>query len=131
MSINKAIISGYVGSDAVLNQTANGQAVCNFSVAVNEYRKSGDNYTSWINCTLFNGRAEKLAQYITKGVKVCICGSLHQSRYEKNGEKRSSVNLTVGDIEFLSPKSESAADVVSGTFDGAQVSPISDDDIPF
>lgn len=131
MSINKAFISGFVGADAELRQTANGTAVCNFSVAVNEYRKNSDDYTSWIQCALFSNRAEKLAPYIKKGIKVCVSGSLHQSRYEKDGERRSNVSLSVADIEFLSPKSTSAADAVADVFDGAQVSPIAYEDLPF
>lgn len=102
MSLNAASISGRVGKDAELRTTAKGLSVLGFSLAVDEYRKDADNYTSWIDCTMFGTRAEKLEQYIKKGAKLAVSGRLHQERWEKDGNKRSRVVLIVSDVEFMS-----------------------------
>lgn len=142
MSLNTASISGRVGKDAELRSTGSGMSVCSFSLAVEEYRKDKDNYTSWIDCTMFGVKAEKLAQYITKGAKLAVSGRLHQERWEKDGNKRSRVVLLVDDIEFMSGGSGSQ----NGSQDGKDAGTIAaeqglgvtmeqvglyDEDIPF
>lgn len=102
MSVNTATISGRVGKDAELRSTGSGFSVCGFAIAVEEYRKDKDNYTSWIDCTMFGVKAEKLAQYITKGTKLAVSGHLHQERWEKDGANRSRLVLVVDDVEFMS-----------------------------
>lgn len=107
MSLNTASISGRVGKDAELRATGSGFSVCSFALAVEEYRKDKDNYVSWIDCTMFGVKAEKLAQYITKGAKLAVSGRLHQERWEKDGNKRSRLVLLVDDVEFMSGGSSS------------------------
>lgn len=102
MALNTATISGRVGKDAELRSTGSGLSVCSFSLAVDEYRKDKDNYTSWVDCTIFGVKAEKLSQYITKGTKLAVSGRLHQERWEKDGNKRSRLVLLVDDLEFMS-----------------------------
>ena len=107
MSINRVCISGNLGNDAELRNTASGMGVLSFNVAVSDRRKnigSGDweDYTNWIPCTMFGTRAEKLAQYLTKGTKVAIEGKLRWSQWEKDGQKRSKVEVIVDDVELMS-----------------------------
>lgn len=105
MSINKAIFSGNLTRDAELRSTGGGTAVLNFSVAVNDRRKNQqtgewEDYPNFIDCTMFGARAEKIAQYLEKGTKVFVEGKLHWSQWEKDGQKRSKVDVTVDEIEF-------------------------------
>lgn len=139
MALNTASISGRTGKDAELRSTASGLSVLNFSLAVDEYRKDKDNYTSWIDCTMFGTRAEKMAQYITKGSKLAVTGRLHQERWEKDGNKRSRVVLLVDDIEFMSggngAQNGSQSGKESGTMAAEQGFGVTmemyDEDIPF
>lgn len=111
MSINRAIISGNLTRDAELRQTQSGSHVLSFSVAVNERVKNGDQWEdrpNFIECTMFGKRAESIAKYMTKGAKVCAEGKLRWSQWEKDGQKRSKVEVVVDEIEFMS-RSESAA----------------------
>ena len=106
MSINKVIISGNLTRDPEVRQTQSGVIVMSFTVAVNERVKRGDNWEdspSFIDCTMFGTRAEKLAQYLAKGKKVAIEGKLRQSTWQtQDGSKRSKIEVIVDDVEFMS-----------------------------
>lgn len=123
MTINKVVISGNIGSSE-LRKTANGLAILSFSVAVDEYRKDAENYTSWIGCTLFGTRAEKLEFILTKGTKVSVGGRLHQQRWESDGQNHSRIEIIVDELEIMSQKEREqpqAQQAVQDAFPGAQV----------
>lgn len=106
MSINKVIISGNLTRDPEVRQTQSGVIVMSFTVAVNERVKRGDNWEdspSFIDCTMFGTRAEKLAQYLAKGKKVAVEGKLRQSTWQtQDGSKCSKIEVIVDDVEFMS-----------------------------
>ena len=111
MSINKVLISGNLTRDAELRQTQGGMAILSFGVAVNDRRKNNqtgewEDYPNFVDCTMFGTRAEKLGQYLTKGLKVAIEGKLHWSQWEdrNGGGKRSKLDVYIDDIEFMSQR---------------------------
>lgn len=110
MAVNAVAISGNLGSDAELRQTQSGTNILSMAVAVNERRKdqSGEwsDYTNWVDCTVFGKRAESLAQYLVKGTKVSIQGRLHQSKWQRDGQNRSRLEVIVDEIEFMSSRQE-------------------------
>ena len=113
MSINKVLISGNLTRDAELRATSGGMSILSFGVAVNDRRKNSqtgewEDYPNYIDCTLFGRRAEALAQYLTKGLKVAIEGKLHYSSWEdrNGGGKRSKLDVTVDEIELMSSRNE-------------------------
>lgn len=142
MSINKAMISGNLAKDATLRQTNSGNAVANFTVAVNDrYRTPDgqwDDYTNWIDCTLFGNRANALHKYLTKGTKVALEGSLRWSTWNdrETGAQRSKVGITVSELEFMSRNNNNNNDHGDGG-DGGYNAPADagnyaeDEDIPF
>lgn len=106
MSINRVCISGNLTRDPELRSTAGGTSVMGFGVAVNERRKNAqtgewEDYPNFVDCTLFGKRAEALVQYLSKGTKVAIEGRLHYSSWESDGQKRSKLDVTVDEIEFM------------------------------
>lgn len=120
MSVNRCFISGNLGSDPELRRTAGGLPVLGFTVAVNDRRKdpqTGEwsDYPNWIGCTLFGTRAEHVAKYLAKGSKVSIEGKLRWSSWEKNGEKRSKIEVIVDEIEFMS-RSNASNDATPNTY---------------
>lgn len=144
MSINRAIISGNLTRDAELRSTSSGMQVLGFSVAVNDRRKNpqtGDweDYPNFIDCTMFGTRAEKLEQYLTKGTKVAIEGKLRWSQWEKDGQKRSKVEVIVDEIELMASREGSPSKPTSKPSKQAasQEEPeyteavVYDEDIPF
>ena len=75
-------IAGNLGRDAELRQAGSGQ-VCSFPVAV-EHREGQNKSTLWFDCSLWGKRGEALAQYLTKGTRVCVAGDL--GTREHNGK---------------------------------------------
>ena len=110
MSIYRVMISGNLTRDAELRTTPSGTAILSFGVAVNDRRRNAngewEDYANFIDCTMFGRRAEALAQYLTKGVKVAIEGRLHYSSWEdrNSGQRRSKVDVTVDELEFMSSR---------------------------
>jgi len=145
MSINKVIITGNLTRDPDLRATPSGTSVLSFSVAVNDRRKnpsSGEweDVPNYIDCNLFGTRADALAKYLSKGSKVGVDGKLRWSQWEKEGQKRSKVDVTVDNIELLTPRNSSSTyqepltEATVPTVDKIPAAPeitVYDDDIPF
>ena len=106
MSINRVNISGNLTRDAELRQ-AGTTPVLGFGVAVNDRRRNQqtgewEDVPNFVDCTMFGARAEKLAQYLTKGAKVCVEGRLRWSSWEKDGQRRSKLEVIAEELEFMS-----------------------------
>ena len=107
MSINRVNISGNLTRDPELRQTQGGMAILSLGVAVNDRRKNQqtgewEDVPNFVDCVVFGARAEKLAQFLAKGSKVAIEGKLRWSQWEKDGAKRSKLEVVVDEIEFMS-----------------------------
>lgn len=141
MSINTVAISGNLTRDPELRATASGMAVLEIGVAVNENRKNPQTgewepYAHFFDCVAFGNRAEGLAKFLEKGMKVAICGKLSFSQWETAvGEKRSKVSILVDEVDVMSQRrdNESGGGVAaSGNPPLPLVAPPSpDDEIPF
>lgn len=79
-SYNKIIIVGRVGKDPELKTTGTGKALCKFSVATQDRK---DAPTQWHNCVVWEKSAEIFAQYVKKGHKVLVEGSVRYEKYEE------------------------------------------------
>ena len=109
MSINRVIISGNLTRDPELRNTQSGMAVLSFGVAVNDRRKNPttgewEDYPNFVDCTMFGARANSLSQYLSNGTKVSIEGKLRWSQWERDGQKRSKLEVIVDEIEFMSSR---------------------------
>ena len=103
---SKAIITGNLTRDPELRNTTTGKSVCGFGVAVNRsYRDaSGEqrDEVSFFDCSAWGPIGETIAKYAKKGSAVLVSGRLNQRSWEdKNGGKRSSVEIVVEDFNFL------------------------------
>ncbi|MGN0047165.1 MAG: single-stranded DNA-binding protein [Eggerthellaceae bacterium] len=109
MSINRVIISGNLTRDPELRQTAGGLPVLGFGVAVNDRRKNNqtgewEDYPNFVDCTMFGTRAQSVMRFLSKGSKVVIEGKLRWSQWERDGQKRSKLEVIVDEIEFMSSR---------------------------
>lgn len=109
MSINRVNISGNLTRDPELRATAGGTQVLSFGVAVNDRRRNPqtgewEDYANFIDCTVFGTRAEALSRYLSKGSKVAIEGKLRYSSWERDGQRRSKLEVIVDEIEFMSSR---------------------------
>ena len=114
MSINRVIISGNLTRDPELRSTQSGMDVMSFGVAVNDRRRNPqtnewEDYPNFVDCTMFGNRARSLHQYLSKGTKVAIEGKLRWSQWERDGQKRSKLEVIVDELEFMSSRSGGGA----------------------
>lgn len=108
MALNSVAISGNLTRDPELRQTPGGTSVLSFGVAVNERRKDSsgewEDVPNFVDCTMFGTRADALAKYLHKGTKVAVHGRLRYSSWERDGQKRSKLEVVADDIEFMSAR---------------------------
>lgn len=111
-----------------IRQTNTGKNVCSFTLAVNRrYKDAQGNATAdFFSVQAWEKLAELCARYLDKGSKVFISGELRNRSYEtKDGSKRTVTEIIANEIEFLSPKSESATPPVE------EWQQVEDSDLPF
>ena len=65
-----------------------------------------EDYPNFIDCTMFGARAESLSRYLSKGTKVSIEGKLRWSQWEREGQKRSKIEVIVDELEFMSSRNK-------------------------
>ena len=109
MSINRVVISGNLTRDPERRSTASGLPVLGMGVAVNDRRRNQstgewEDFPNFIDCTMFGPRAESVSRFLQKGAKVAIEGKLRWSQWERDGQKRSKIEVIVDEIEFLTPR---------------------------
>ena len=92
-------IAGNVGKDAELRRTQGGDAVLNFSLAVDngKDREGNKRMATWFDCAVWGKRAEGLEQFIVKGTKLVIRG--RPTAREHNGKAYLGVN--VDELSFM------------------------------
>ena len=135
MSINRVEISGNLTRDPELRSTASGLPVLGFGVAVNDRRKNQqtgewEDHPNFVDCTMFGKRAESVSRYMSKGGKVAVAGRLHWSQWEREGQKRSKLEVVVDDIELMSGRRDADNDLAAAQAAEADSS-VYDEDIPF
>lgn len=125
-NINSVHISGNLTRDSELRSANNGTAILNFSVAVNDRRKVGEEWQdvpNYIDCVVFGPRAVSLHNLLRKGAKVAIDGKLRWSSWEtKEGSKRSKLEVVVDEMELMSAPKQKQAAPTSAAYD---------EDVPF
>ena len=135
--MQKLIIAGNVGKDAVLRRTQSGDPVLGFNLAVDNGKdKNGQKReATWFNCSIWGNRGESLERHITKGLKLTLIGRPTVDVYEGKGK----LGISVDDLTFMGGGSDggNSKQSDSGGYDqggqsgyGAGGSAM-DDEIPF
>ena len=101
--MNLVVLTGRLTRDPELKYGQSGNAYCRFSLAVDRPFKRGE--ADFINCVAFGKTAELIGEYLRKGRKAGVQGNIQMNRYEINGEKRTSYDVLVNQIEFLEGRS--------------------------
>lgn len=102
-----ATLTGNLGGDAE-TRTVGDDTVTSFSVASTKKLKSGD-VTTWVRASIWGHRGEALARFLTKGTPVTVVGELSVREYEKEGEKRHSLEMRAMEIALQGSKGDGAA----------------------
>jgi single-strand DNA-binding protein len=122
-SLNQVILMGNLTRDPELRQTPNGQAVTNFSIALNRAYKdqSGEwkEVTDYVDIVCWAQLAERVAQYMSKGRRCLVQGRLQSRSWEQEGQKRSKVEVLANDVTFLDGRGGGGDDAAGNSNDSA------------
>ena len=106
MSLNKAMIIGNLGRDPEMRYTPGGQAVTQFTVAVNRNFRGQDGEwqeeTEWFRVVAWGQTGERAAENLRKGGKVYVEGRIQTRQWEDNtGAKRYTTELIADRVTNL------------------------------
>lgn len=102
--LNNYTCTGRLGADAETRYSASGTAIWSCRLAVG-YGYGDNAGTNWLRVSVFGKRAEGLAKLtLTKGDRIGVTGELRVREYEKDGAKRTSVEINANDVALLSGK---------------------------
>ena len=118
MSYHTVILVGNLGRDPEMRYTPSGQAVTNFSVAVNDNFTSSNGEkverTIWVRVSTWGKQAETCNQYLKKGKKVLVEGRLVTDPNtggpriwnRQDGTPTASFEVSASTVRFLSARGE-------------------------
>lgn len=100
MALNICAIMGRITRDPEL-RTAGEHTVLNFSVAVDRNYTNGEREADFISCVAWNGTAEFISKYFSKGSMIAVTGWLQSGSYEDdNGSTHYTTTLVVQQVSF-------------------------------
>ena len=147
--VNKVTLIGNLGNEPEVRYTPNGNAVANITVATSSAwrdKQSGElqEKTEWHRIVFFNRLAEIVGEYLHKGSKIYIEGSLRTRKWQdKAGVDRYTTEIIANEMQMLdskggpvaetsySSKSSSNRSAPSNAPEDLPSSADFDDDIPF
>lgn len=105
-NLNVVTLVGNCGNTPEQREFESGSKVTKFCIGVGRWnKKTEQEVTDWVDIETFN----KMGDYIKKGMKVCVNGSLITSVYEKeDGTKVKRVYVLAKTIELMAQKKENA-----------------------
>jgi len=156
--VNKVILIGNLGNDPEVRYTPSGSAVANIVLATSTSwrdKQTGElnERTEWHRLACFNRLAEIVGEYLHKGSKIYVEGSLRTRKWQdKNGIDRYTTEIIVNELHMLDSRqsgggqggytpqsysSDNASHSAGNSNNMASTGPgeadlsFSDDDIPF
>lgn len=110
--VNKVILIGNLGNDPDTKYMPSGGAVTNITVATSESWKDKTtgqpvDRTEWHRVVFFNKLAEIAGEYLRKGSKVFIEGSLRTRKWQgQDGQDRYTTEIVASDMQMLDGKGQ-------------------------
>ena len=134
--MNKAFLIGRLTQDPTASTLDSGHSYCRFSIAVNRsYSRDGENKADFINIVTWDGLAQNCVKYLVKGSQVAVTGSIQTGSYERDGVKRTTLEMRADQVEFLSRANSATS---TGTAPARpkdtsmdELKEVVDDDMPF
>lgn len=106
--LNQCTLTGRMGKDPETRYLGNGDPVTSFSIAVGWKSKDKEG-AEWVNVVAFGKLAEICGEYLRKGSKVLIGGSMRTRSWDdKDGNKRYTTEIVADKMLMLDGKQESA-----------------------
>ena len=116
MSVNKAILVGYVGSDPEVRYLDSGTPVANFRLATSENytNRNGEkvSQTEWHNIVVWRGLAEVVEKFVKKGTQLYVEGRIRTRAWDdKDGNKRYTTEIVVDNLQMMGRKGETSSEM--------------------
>ena len=124
--INKVILIGNVGKDPETRYMPSGGAVTNITVATSESWKDKNTgqqqeRTEWHRVVFFNRLGEIAGEYLRKGSKVYVEGSLRTRKWQgQDGQDRYTTEIVGNEMQMLDSRGGGGAGAGGGDFAGGQ-----------
>jgi single-strand DNA-binding protein len=135
--LNKVMLIGNLGADPEMKYTPSGVPVTTFRVAVSRSWRTpeGENReeTEWFRIVAWRKLAEVCNEYLRKGSKVYLEGSLKTRKWQdQQGQDHYTTEVQADQMMMLDSRGEGGTGAGRAAGGGYQEEPdISDDDIPF
>lgn len=119
--VNKVILVGNVGGDPEVRYMPNGNAVANLSVATAESwkdKQTGDRQerTEWHRVVCFNKLGEIVSEYVRKGTKLYVEGSLRTRKWQdQQGQDKYTTEIVASDIQMLDSRGSAGSSQFDNT----------------
>ena len=128
--MNNINIIGRIATDLQL-KNGNGKTYIKFNLAVP--RQGKKEITDFIPCIAFGKTSELIDQYLHKGNKIAINGQLITNQYEYKGEKRTSYDILINNIDFIETNKKEDEKIQGTLLDPGynKNTQYDDDDFPF
>lgn len=128
--MNSVVLVGRTTKDIELRRTAKGNAVASFTIAINRGKK--DDGADFISCVAWNKTAELLNQYVHKGDRIALSGSIRTRNYEDNyGKKVYVTEVLANHIEFLETKRNNEQNYNNNDYGYTDLDNFNDTEMPF
>lgn len=117
--VNKVILIGNLGAKPEVRYFSNGDAWANVSVATSETWKDKNTgqpqeRTEWHRVVFTRRLAEIVGEYLDKGSKIYVEGSIRYRQYEKDGVKQYITEIVANEMQMLDRAGENAGAARSG-----------------
>jgi single-strand DNA-binding protein len=120
--INKVIIVGNIGGDPDVRYMPNGNSVTNVTIATSETwkdKQTGQNQerTEWHRAVFFNRLGEIAGEYLRKGSKVYVEGSLRTRKWQaQDGTDRYTTEIVVSEMQMLDSRNNQQGGQQQGNY---------------
>jgi single-strand DNA-binding protein len=106
VSLTKIMLIGNLGTDPEMRFTPSGTPVASFSLATNRVYTASDGErkqeTEWFRVSAWRKQAESCNQFLTKGQRVYVEGSLRTRTWEdRDGQRRVTLEVNADRVLFL------------------------------
>lgn len=137
--MNIVVLIGRTTRDIDLRRTRNGTVVASFTLAVNRDFKTNDGQeTDFIQCVAWKKTADLLEQYVHKGDRIAVNGSIRTRNYkDSHGRTVYVTEVLVNHVEFLETKNREQSNynnngyTESNNFNDNERFDLEKDDLPF
>lgn len=104
--MNLVILMGRLTKEPDITTTQSGTAIARYSIAVDrKFKKDGEPDADFFNCVSFGKQATFVANYLHKGTKIVVNGTIQNNEYtNKEGIKTRTTQILVSDVEFAESK---------------------------